>query len=375
MSKRISILGTRGVPARHGGFETFADHLARHLVANGWLVTVYCQVTGTGAAYVDEWRGVRRVNVPTSREGALGTVAFDIASTRIATRDAGIHLVLGYNTAFLNLVLRSTGKRLVMNMDGLEWQRSKWSAAQRAWLRANEFIGAKTAQHLIADHPRIADHLAALRDRAAITTIPYGSDTVEGGATGVPLSLGVEPGSYYLCVARIEPENSMLEIVTALAGDANARPVVVLGSFEPATNAYHARIAAAAGPNCHFPGPIYEPEAVASLRYHAFAYVHGHTVGGTNPSLVEAMGAGNAVVAHDNQFNRWVVGDGAAYFSDIESLRAAATRLESEGQLRSELSRRNRSRHAQSFTWQAVLSSYEALLDRVAAEVEARRRP
>lgn len=375
MNRRISILGTRGVPARHGGFETFADQLARHLVARGWDVTVYCQVDGRGAVTRDEWQGVKRVNVPTTHEGAVGTVSFDIACTRIAVRSEGILLVLGYNTAFLNVVLRLAGKRVVMNMDGLEWRRSKWHWTQRAWLRANEIIGAKTAQHLIADHPRIADHLASLRSREAITTIPYGSPVIDAGTSAVLDELDLEPGSYYLSVARIEPENSVLEIVTALSRTHRARPLVVLGTFQPDTNEYHAKIAAAAAPNCTFPGAIYEPEAVGSLRYHAFAYVHGHTVGGTNPSLVEAMGAGNAVLAHDNEFNRWVAADGALYFSDVESLVRAAERLEADEELRRALARANSERHAATFTWPIVLSGYDALLERVAALLpEPRRR-
>jgi glycosyltransferase involved in cell wall biosynthesis len=356
------------VPATHGGFETFADHLSRYLVARGWDVTVYCQHEGRGRPYRDDWRGVTRVIVPVSASGAAGTVQFDVVSTALSLRDRGVHLVLGYNTAFLNSALRLAGRRVVMNMDGLEWKRGKWSAAQRTWLRANEFIGAKTAQHLVADHPRIAEHLTGLRQARAITTIPYGSDSVTAADEAVPRRLGLEPGEYYLTVARIEPENSLLEIVTALSGGPEAKRVVVLGPFDPAGNGYHASIAAAAGPNCSFPGPVYEPTEVQALRFHAFAYVHGHTVGGTNPSLVEAMGAGNAVLAHDNDFNRWVAADGASYFRDAESLRAAASALEADPVTVRGMADANRARHASTFTWETVLAQYESVLGRAVGD-------
>ncbi|HET8984270.1 MAG TPA: DUF1972 domain-containing protein [Trueperaceae bacterium] len=364
MKRRVSILGTRGVPATHGGFETFADHLSRYLAARDWDVTVYCQHAGRGKTYVDDWRGVKRVNVPVAASGAAGTVQFDVVSTMLSLRDQGVHLVLGYNTAFLNLALRVAGKHVVMNMDGLEWKRGKWSAPQRTWLRANEFIGAKTAQHLVADHPHIADHLKGLRYARAITTIPYGSDTVTAAGEAVPLRLGVEPAEYYLTVARIEPENSLLEIVMALSGGPDAKRLVVLGPFDPAGNGYHASIAAAAGSNCSFPGPVYEPAELQALRFHAFAYVHGHTVGGTNPSLVEAMGAGNAVLAHDNVFNRWVAAEGASYFTDAESLRTAARALEADPTTVRRMAAANRARHASTFTWETVLAQYEAVLER-----------
>lgn len=360
----VAILGTRGVPAMHGGFETFADHLARFLVAAGWRVTVYCQATGSGAAHEDEWNGVRRVHVPVARGGPAGTVVFDARAAFLATRDEGVHLVLGYNTAVLNLVLRAAGKHVVMNMDGLEWQREKWSLPARTWLRVNEYVGMKTSQRLVADHPMIEERLRLFRPATAITMIPYGADVVTQAGTQVVTALGLEPGGYYLTVARIEPENSLLSIVEAHAARPNGKKLVVLGSFEPGTNEYHAALARAAADTCLFPGPIYDKDAVQALRFHAFAYVHGHTVGGTNPSLVESMGAGNAVVAHDNRFNRWVAGEGALYFSDTATLVGAFDALESDPSLVSRLAGAATERHRARFTWEIVLDEYLTLLTR-----------
>jgi glycosyltransferase involved in cell wall biosynthesis len=361
---RLAILGTRGVPAGHGGFETFAERLSIHLTVRGWDVTVYCQVDEGRQPSEDYWEGVKRVLVPAGRNDALGTMVFDAKATAHAARTDALHLVLGYNTALLNALTRLRGRRLVMNMDGLEWKRSKWNAAERAWLRLNEVVGARVSHALVADHPEIARHLTRLRRADAIETIPYGADAVREASLGALDRLGLSPGGYYLTVARIEPENSLLEVVRAHRASGTNKRLVMLGRLDPAVNRYHALLREAASDACLFPGPIYEKEDVAALRYHAFAYVHGHTVGGTNPSLVEAMGAGNAVLAHENPFNRWVAGEGAIYFSDESALVAAMRRLEEEPGLRERMAAANRDRHASAFTWDVVLGQYEAFLGR-----------
>src|SRR6187431_787117 len=136
MSPRVLILGTRGVPAAHGGFESFAEKLALFLVERGWRVTVYCQddVTAVTQRFiVDTWRGVERVTVQVAEKGARGTVAFDWHSTQHASRQDGVCLVLGYNTAIFMALLRWRGKKILINMDGIEWKRPKWSAPVRAW--------------------------------------------------------------------------------------------------------------------------------------------------------------------------------------------------------------------------------------------------
>lgn len=361
--KHVSILGTRGVPARHGGFETFAARLAPYLVEAGWQVTVYCQIDAYDPTpREDTWQGVRRVNLRGRGAGALGTMEFDLKSVAHAAKEPGIKLVLGYNTAVFNIGLRLARRRVVMNMDGIEWRRSKWSFPARAWLRLNEVAGLATSHHLIADHPEIAAHLKATLDRAPVTMIPYGADVVDDIHRSVPetLSIGNEP--YFVVVARVEPENSILEIVRAFVQLRVDAKLVVLGALDPTANSYHAKILETANEKCMFPGAIYDQEIVETLRHRSVAYLHGHTVGGTNPSLVEALGAGAAVIAHDNPFNRWVAGAGALYFSDVDSCRAAMMELlENQGR-QQQLRTASRARHAEAFTWPVVLNAYEQLL-------------
>ena len=364
--KSISILGTRGVPAQHGGFETFAERLAKHLTLHGWAVTVYCQSDGGGAIASDDWNGVRRVIVPAQHAGAFGTVVFDWRCVRhVVTEKPQIVLTLGYNTAVLNVLLKYAGLRNLINMDGVEWMRQKWSWPERLWLRLNERAGCWLGDHLVADHPCIASHLERIVSKSKITMIPYGSD-----ATNVQLekdlpvlqSLGLEPRGYALVIARPEPENSIFEIVSAFSRFKRHYKLVVLGHLDAQRNRYHAAVISAASEEVAFLGAIYNGEVVSCLRANARLYVHGHRVGGTNPSLVEAMGAGCAVLARDNEFNRWVAGHGAAYFSDEDGCEKALSALLGDEEKLHKMRANSRARHEQRFTWPAILDAYERLL-------------
>lgn len=363
----VSILGTRGVPPQHGGFETFAARLAVDLVGRGWDVKVYCQAPAGSRRLFEEdgWHGVRRVHVPTRTSGALATLEFDLLSTLHALRSDDVKLVLGYNTAVFNLILRAMHRRVVMNMDGLEWRRAKWGRLTRLWLRANEWVGARSAQWLVADHPGIERHLRALNPTARIRMIPYGADAATEIDPGKLAGLGIDGHPYLVGVARIEPENSILELVRGFSKASMGARLVLLGALDPERNAYHASVLAAASDECVFPGAIYDAEVVSNLRAQAVAYVHGHTVGGTNPSLVEALGAGAAVIAHDNEFNRWVAGDAASYFSDEEEFRAAACALLDRPAHRSELRAAAIARHERAFQWRDILDAYADLLSTV----------
>lgn len=362
MQKQLLILGTRGIPASHGGFETFAQHLALYLVKRGWRVTVYCQREGSGSLYEDTWQGVKRIIIPVSSAGARGTVLFDLKATWHAMRHPGLVLVLGYNTAIFNILLRICGKRIVMNMDGIEWQRDKWSWLERAWLRLNEFLGSHLSNHLVADHPSIEDHLSQTVSREKITMIPYGADRLETAHEDVLRDYGIKANEYTLLIARPEPENSILEIVRAFSSTPRNQPLVILGNYDPEHNEYHRQVLDAASDEVKFLGAIYDPEIVQALRYYSQLYVHGHTVGGTNPSLVESLGAGNAILAHDNLFNRWVAGDNAAYFSDTTSCAQAFDRLLGNVPKIECMANASRERHESTFPWSKILGQYEALL-------------
>lgn len=359
--KTLRILGTRGVPAAHGGFETFAEYLSLYLVAQGWRVVVYCQEDGTGPMFEDSWQGVERVRIPVQQEGPKGTIVFDWLATAHAAKHRDLCLTLGYNTAVFCSLLRIKGIPNVINMDGIEWSRMKWGPVAKTWFWLNDWAGCWLGNHLVADHPQIKVHLTSRVRADKITTIPYGADAVTNALVEPVEALGLQPGRFMTVIARPEPENSLLEIVKGFSAKSRGMQLVVLGNYSDA-NAYHRAVKEAAGPEVKFVGAIYDKTVVQALRFHSAAYVHGHQVGGTNPSLVEALGAGNAVIAQDNRFNRWVVGEGALYFAGAEGFATCMDQVTADPALLQRLREQGQARYRAEFTWPHVLQQYEDLL-------------
>ena len=359
--KTISILGTRGIPAAHGGFETFAEHLALYLVKQGWQVTVYCQEEGVGPIFEDVWQGVRRVRIPILASGAKGTIFFDRKSTMHAAGEPGLILTLGYNTAVFCVLYRLSGHKNLINMDGIEWHRQKWGAIAKTWFWLNDWAGCWLGNHLIADHPKIAQHLATRVNETKITMIPYGADAVESADVDLLAQYLLAPNRYAILIARAEPENSILEVVRAWSRRRRGMQLVVLGKYDPA-HTYQRAVKEAASDEVRFIGAVYDKATVAALRFYARLYIHGHQVGGTNPSLVESLGAGNAVLAHDNPFNRWVAADGAHYFGNEDECASVLDVLLENGDDIMRMKQAGKFRFLQAFTWAKVLGEYEALL-------------
>ena len=327
-------------------------------------MTVACQSDPPGT---DSWKGVRRVKFGSGMANPLGTVFFDARSILQAMFWRDPVLVLGYNTAIFWVLLRIAGVTVVANMDGLEWARAKWSPPVRWWLRCNEWVAAHVANHLVADHPEIAARAVRLSASNRVTFIPYGGDRVETTDPTVLERFNLAPKGYALVIARLEPENSILEIITAYSRRPRGAALVVLGRLDPA-NSYHRLVRAAAGPEVMFLGAIYDAEVVAALRQHARLYIHGHTVGGTNPSFVEALAAGCPALAHDNAFNRWVGGPGTLYFKDTEECALVLDEiLDSESQLQA-MSKLTLERATEEFRWEPILISYARLMTRFQAE-------
>ena len=361
--KTIRILGTRGIPAQHGGFETFAESLALYLVSKGWAVTVYCQLDGSGEIVDDEWKGIRLVRIPIQNGGALGTIIFDWRSTVHAANEEGLVLTLGYNTAVFCLMYRLKGIVNVINMDGLEWRRKKWSTLAKTWLYINERLGCWLGNHLIADHPEIKAHLETRVSSDKISMIPYGADSITSADESRLKDYPFDNGQYGIVIARPEPENSILEIVKAFSKQPRGMNLVVLGNYSPEENEYHRHVVNAASDEVKFVGAIYDKDTVNALRFNARFYVHGHTVGGTNPSLVEALGASLPVLAQDNKFNRWVAGEGAHYFSDIDDCSYLMNVLCVNEFALLDSGKNSKRQFENRFRWDAVHQTYEQLLE------------
>jgi len=362
--RTVRILGTHGVPANYGGFETAAQNVGLFLASRGWRVIMYCQIPGSGPIQFDTWYGLERVRIPIDVTGWRGTSKFDLVSIQHACRYRDICLTFGYNTGVFNILQRLRGIPNIVNMDGIEWSRARWGPIRQAILYVNERISAKVGTHLIADHPEIRKYLLTRAPARKISTITYGADLVDSAPKEPVIKRNLTPGGYMTLICRPIPENSILELVRGFSLEPRGVTLAVLGTYTPETDPYHAAVMQSASDEVLFLGPIYEPQQVDALRYHSIAYLHGHTVGGTNPSLVEAMAAGNPVIAHDNTYNRWVARDAAVYFSTVDDVSQHVSRLISDPDALDRMRLASRERHAEEFTWTHVAGQYEQLLMR-----------
>lgn len=371
----VRILGTHGVPAAYGGFETAAENVGLHLAGKGWRVVVYCQIPGEGPTTTDTWHGLERVLIHEPRDGWLGTASFDRKCVAHVLAEAAadeVCLTFGYNTGVFNIAQRLRRIPNVINMDGMEWTRRRWGLLKQGILLGNERLAGLVGDVLIADHPHIATYLRRHFGTSRVVTIAYGAYPVTSAPTEPLGPLGLQPNHYATVIARPIPENSILEIVAAWSARPRGIPLVVLGNFLE-DDPYHQAVREAASEEVRFVGAIYDPEVVSALRFHSRLYLHGHTVGGTNPSLVEAMGAGNPVVAQNNVYNRHVAGPGNHYFDGQDDLADLLGRyLDDEEELR-RMGSASRERFEAEYTWQHIGDLYEQAIHRARRRASSRR--
>jgi glycosyltransferase involved in cell wall biosynthesis len=358
----VRILGTHGLPANYGGFETAAENIALFLVARGWRVIVYCQTDHEVPFYEDVWQGIERVNISVPNLGWLGTAKFDWMSIRHAIKSRDVCLTFGYNTGIFNVLQRIRGVPNVINMDGIEWSRKRWGFFRQAILYANERFAALFGNELIADHPELYTYLRTRAPARKITTITYGAHRLASTPTAPVEALGLAPKQYLTLIARAIPENSILEMVQGFSAKKRGIHLAILGSYDGDVDAYHRKVLDAASDEVVFLGPIFDPATVQALRYHSRGYLHGHTVGGTNPSLVEALAASNPVICQDNKFNTWVAGDAGLYFTSVKDVESCIDRLLGDSALAKQMSLNAVARFESEFTWDHVAGQYEALL-------------
>jgi glycosyltransferase involved in cell wall biosynthesis len=361
-TKAVSILGTRGVPAAHSGFETLAERLSRYLVEMGWDVTVYCQAAEAVDGKIDQWEGIRRVTFGSSATGPLSTIIFDWMSTRHAANEPSLKLILGYNTACFAALLKLKGRKVIVHTDGLEWLRPKWNRLIKVWFYLNFHCGNFLGDRIVADHPALIRHFANVFNRKKMSMISYGADPVLTHSSDYIRSLALEPDRYFTVIARVEPDNNILTIVKAFSTKRRGYKLVVLGTFDERKK-YHRDIKEAASPEVLFLGPIYDAPRVQELRYHSRAYIHGHFVGGTNPSLVEALWAGNAVIAHRNEFNEWTAGPNQFFFGSVAECSDAIDLVIADEVAVQRARKSGKAWAEQTFSWPAQLEAYQALME------------
>lgn len=364
----IAILGTRGVPPRYGGFETFAAELSTRLVARGHALTVYCR----RSLYSGEpglWRGVRRIELPSARHKYLDTVSHAFASTVDAVRRSfDVILLCNAANAFVLPLLGAARIPAAINVDGIERNRRKWNWLGRMVYFAGEALSATLADALVADARVIA---AYYRERFGINPemIPYGSEFPDEPDSDILGRLGIEPERFLLYVSRFEPENNPLEVAKAYRNAPGSLPLVMVGAAPYAPELLEA-VRSAADSRVILPGSLYGAD-YRTLQRRAFAYIQATEVGGTHPAMIEAMAANGAVLANDTPENREVGGDAVRYFRfhPEETLSRAIRECIDVPAGTAVYRSKARARARAEYGWERVVDAYETLFRRLTGQV------
>ena len=378
---RIAMIGTRGVPARYGGFETAVEEIGQRLATAGHDVTIYCRAVDDREP--STFLGMHRVVLPALRRKSLETLSHTAVSALHTWRQPRFDVVFLFNAANAPFIpfLRRRRTPIAVHVDGLESRRGKWGGIGRRYYRFVEALSARWADALIADASAIGQYFGD-EFGATTETIAYGAPTIDDlGVEGLD-DLELEPGRFHVVVARFEAENHVDVIVRGFRASDARLPLVVVGGA-PYAPGYVAEVHEAAGADdrIRFVGPVWDQGLLDRLYHHAVTYIHGHSVGGTNPSLLRAMGAGTAVLAYDVLFAREVLGDTGQYFGNEASLARLIEEAESDPDGMRRLGMAARERVAARYRWDDVALEYERLADRLNSgssrrrEVSGGRRP
>lgn len=359
--KRIAILGTVGVPANYGGFETLAENLVGRL-RDEFAFTVYCSKPEY-AEHPQTHAGASLVYLPLRANGAQ-SIPYDILSLVLAAQRFDGLLLLGVSGCVaLPLFRLFSRKTLIVNIDGLEWRREKWSGPLKWFLKFSEAMAVRFADHVITDNKVIQDYVASEYGRAS-ELIAYGGDQASQVALDAQdqQTWPFTAGAYSFSVCRIEPENNIHLILEAYAG--SGLTLVIVGNWQNSPYGIELRQAYATYANINLLDPIYEPDRLNRLRSNCALYVHGHSAGGTNPSLVEAMWLGLPVMAFDVNFNRETTEGSGQYFGTADELRRLAADLLGQEDARRALGAAMHEIAFRRYRWEVIARQYSGLIQR-----------
>jgi glycosyltransferase involved in cell wall biosynthesis len=361
---RIALVGTRGVPARYGGFETCVEQVGLRLAKAGHDVVVYCR-TDQDTERPATHEGMRLVHLPAMRKKSLETLSHTgFSALHLMRHKPDVAVVFNAANAVFLPMLRARGIPVMTHVDGLEWKRTKWQGAGRRYYRMAESLAVRWSDALIADAQGIADYYTD-EFSAPTELIAYGAPILPDGADRLA-ELGLSSRGFHLVVARFEPENHVDVIVEGYRRSGARLPLIVVGSA-PYADSHTARIQSLADDRVTFLGGVWDQELLDQLYANCATYLHGHSVGGTNPSLLRAIGAGAATIAFDVNFNREVVADSGRYFRtpadvarELERAEAAPERVRQRGRRARQIALR--------YDWDDVAARYETLCERIAGK-------
>lgn len=377
----IGILGTRGIPARYGGFETAAETIALGLKEAGFRVLVACETTGPEQhSKPAHFNGIELVHLLVKDSlRPFSEILYDIQSLLVLGRRSDALYMFGYGAGFFFWIAKILRKTLIVNCDGMEWMRPKFNRAARFLLRLSERLGLMTSDVIVADSRTVAKYVERTYGRQAVY-LPYGTPltpeppswdarAVEKWHPG--LSARIKPDGYYLVLCRMEPDNNVDKIVEGFRLSRTSRNLLLVGLC--ISRAYLSRLKLLAGKDSRIiiAGPLYDVRTKDMLRWHCAAYLHGHMVGGTSPSLLEALAAGSVIIGTDVEFNREVIGNGEnlpAFFfhPDPSSIARVINSVDANLLL---LRKRARTwgpaRIRKAYNWQDIIEGYKSLFEKL----------
>ena len=362
---KIAILGTRGIPNNYGGFEQFAEYLSVGLVELGHSVTVY------NAHFHEydqpEFRGItiRKIYSPEKQIGAAANFVYDYLCMKDALKqDFDIIYEAGYHSnAPSYYLLKKNSPIVITNMDGIEWKRSKWNYFTRQLIKKLEKIAVRKSDYLVSDNPAIQEYYKEVFNAESFC-IAYGADIVEHFDEELLASYNVTANNYFLLIARLEPENNIEMILDGYVLSADVRSFLVIGN----TDTKYGRFLQTKyrNTNIHFLGAVYKKEVLDSLRYYCTLYFHGHFVGGTNPSLLEAMASQALIASHDNKFNKSVLNNNTLYFVKDKDVASIIRNVNSLGDdKRKILIENNKAQIINNYSWKSIIFQYDSLFREV----------
>jgi glycosyltransferase involved in cell wall biosynthesis len=361
---KIAFIGSRGVPARYGDFETATEEIGRRLAERGHQVTVYCR-PGNGDASETVYKGMRKIYVPCVKKKSLETLTHTaVALIHAAFRSYDVLIIMNPANGPLCIIPRLRRTPFALHVDGLDWERSRWPKFGRAFIRFGAWCSTKLAPALIADSRGIQDFYRTTWNRETVYAA-YGADIQEPRSAARLHELGLESRGYLLVVARLEPENHTDLIVQAYKNMDTDLPLVIVGDTNYASDYINA-LKKSESESIRFLGGVYDADLLETLLQHCQVYLHGHSVGGTNPVLLQAMAASCAIVCLNVSFNGEVVGNTALTFEpDAGSLESTLSDLLENPAPLETFRGEARSRVETLYTWEAVTDAYENLCEQL----------
>ena len=368
---RIAIIGTRGIPNHYGGFEQFAEYLAQGLVKRGFEVIVY---NSHNHPYQGkEWNGVQIVHCfdPEAKVGTAGQFIYDLnCIVDVRKRNCDIILQLGYTSSSIWRRFLPKNCIITTNMDGLEWKRTKYSASVKRFLKYAEGLAIKYSDYLISDSVGIQDYLME-NYKAKSTYIAYGATLFENPHVETLKPYSVIPYEFDMLIARLEPENSIEIILDGVVKADLNKPFLVIGKHETA----YGNFLKEKFSNCksiQFIGGIYDINILNNLRYYSNLYFHGHTVGGTNPSLLEAMASKTLICANKNPFNGSILEDDAVYFENENDVAHHLLNIDCKDDKYQSMIKNNSNKIVDIYDWEIIIDQYAAHFEEIQGNLLAK---